>query len=101
MIPKATSEIKITVSLFEAGLKCLTKCFLLSLGESGSGNAKSKATPQMSSDKGDTIFHVIDPLYKGVVLRQSGHYVVGVVGLKEPHEGDGIVAQMLKHLPAR
>jgi hypothetical protein len=62
---------------------------------------KSGATPQMSSDKGSITMHVIDPLYKGVVLRQSGHYVVGVVGLKEPHEGDGIVAQMLKLLPAR
>ena len=32
-------EIKITTSLFEAGLKCLTKCFLRSLGETGAGNA--------------------------------------------------------------
>jgi hypothetical protein len=62
---------------------------------------KSGATPQMSNDKGGITLHVIDPLYKGVVLRQSGQYVVGVVGLKEPHEGDGIVAQMLKLLPAR
>jgi len=30
---------KITVSLFEAGLKCLTKCFLLSLGEQGARSA--------------------------------------------------------------
>lgn len=36
---KASHEMKITVSLFEAGLKCLTKCFLLSLGEQGTGNA--------------------------------------------------------------
>jgi hypothetical protein len=50
---------------------------------------KSGATPQMSSDKAGITMHVIDPLYKGVVLRQSGHY------------GDGIVAQMLKLLPAR
>jgi len=32
-------EMKITTSLFEASLKCLTKCFLLSLGETGAGNA--------------------------------------------------------------
>lgn len=30
---------KITTPLFEAGLKCLTKCFLRSLGETGTGNA--------------------------------------------------------------
>ena len=32
------SEIKITTSLFEAALKCFTKCFLRSLGETGKGN---------------------------------------------------------------
>jgi predicted RecB family nuclease len=30
---------KITGSLFKAGLKCLTKCLLLSMGEEGAGNA--------------------------------------------------------------
>ncbi len=30
---------KITSSLFEAGLKCTTKCFLRSFGETGTGNA--------------------------------------------------------------
>ena len=29
----------ITTSLFEAALKCPTKCFLRSLGETGKGNA--------------------------------------------------------------
>ena len=29
---------KISISLFEAGLKCMTKCFLRSQGETGSGN---------------------------------------------------------------
>jgi len=29
---------RITTALFEAGLKCLTKCFLQSLGETGTGN---------------------------------------------------------------
>jgi predicted RecB family nuclease len=32
-------EMKITTPLFEAGLKCITKCFLRSLGETGTGNA--------------------------------------------------------------
>ena len=30
---------KITDSLFEAGFKCLTRCFFLSLGEHEAGNA--------------------------------------------------------------
>jgi predicted RecB family nuclease len=30
---------KITTPLFEAGLKCITKCYLRSLGETGTGNA--------------------------------------------------------------
>jgi hypothetical protein len=38
VISKATGEIKITGSLFEAGLKCFTKCFRLSRGEGGSDN---------------------------------------------------------------
>jgi hypothetical protein len=62
---------------------------------------ESKAVPQVSNNKGGTALHVIDPLYKGVALQQSGKYVVGVVGLKEPHEGDAIVAELLKRLPNR
>ena len=38
VIPKAIGDIKITASLFAAGLQCLTKCFLLSCGERGSDN---------------------------------------------------------------
>ena len=33
------SEMNITTSLFDAALKCATKCFLRSLGETGKGNA--------------------------------------------------------------
>jgi predicted RecB family nuclease len=33
---------KITASLFDAGLKCFTKCFLRSLGEAATGNAYSE-----------------------------------------------------------
>jgi len=62
---------------------------------------ESKASPQVSNEKGDAVLHAIDPLYKGVVLRQSGQYVVGVVGLANPHDGDAIVAQLVKRLPNR
>jgi len=62
---------------------------------------ESKAVPQVSGEKGGAVLHAIDPLYKGVVLQQSGKYVVGVVGLKEPRGGDALVAQLLKRLPSR
>jgi hypothetical protein len=35
----APRRMKITTSLFEAGIKCLTKCFLRSIGKQGVGNA--------------------------------------------------------------
>lgn len=36
--PITQHEMKITSPLFEAGLKCTTKCFLRSLGETGTGS---------------------------------------------------------------
>ncbi len=62
---------------------------------------EAKVIPQISGDKKGTSLRVIDPLYKGTVLHQSGSFVVGVVGLREPHEGDGIVSQLLERLPGR
>lgn len=62
---------------------------------------KSGITPVISSDTAGTLLRTTDPLYKGVLLRQSGSYVVGVVGLKDPGAGDAIVEQLLKRLPAR
>ena len=60
---------------------------------------KSGITPAVSSDTSGTSLRASDPLYRGVMLRQSGRYVVGVVGLKTPGEGDEVVAQLLKRLP--
>jgi hypothetical protein len=61
----------------------------------------AKAGPRISRDKKGASLHGMDPFYKGTVLRQSGPFVVGVVGLKEPHEGDGIVSQLLERLPGK
>jgi hypothetical protein len=60
---------------------------------------KAGVTAVISSDTAGTVLRATDPLYKGVLLHQSGRYVVGVVGLKESGEGDGIVGQLLQHLP--
>ena len=62
---------------------------------------EAQVIPQISRDKNVTSLHVMDPLYKGTALRQSGSFVVGVVGLKEPHQGDGIIGQLLERLPGR
>jgi hypothetical protein len=69
------------------------------LDEYGVYLQKAETPAQISQGKKGASLHGIDPLYKGTVLRQSGPFVVGVVGLKEPHEGDGIVGQLLERLP--
>jgi hypothetical protein len=68
------------------------------LAEYGKYLEKDKVVPQISRDKKGTFLHVIDPLYKGTALYQSGPFLVGVVGLKEPHEGDPVVAQLLEKM---
>jgi hypothetical protein len=60
----------------------------------------AKAVPQISQHKQGASLHAIDPLYKGTVLRQSGPFVVGILGLKDPHEGDAMVGQLLERLPS-
>ena len=59
---------------------------------------EAKVVPQISRDKKGTSLQVIDPLFKGTALHQSGPFVVGIVGLKKPHEGNGIVGQLLELL---
>ncbi len=56
-------------------------------------------TPEITGEKKSAVLHVIDPLYKGVVLRRSGRFVVGVTGLKEPHAGDALTALLVERLP--
>jgi hypothetical protein len=57
------------------------------------------AQVEVSNEKGGLLLHAVDPLYKGVVLFQTGRYVVGVVGLGEPHEGDELVTRLRERLP--
>lgn len=61
----------------------------------------AKVVPEISRDKKGISLRVIDPLYKGTVLHQSGAFVVGVVGLNKPQEGDGLIGQLLERLPGR
>ena len=59
----------------------------------------SKAPLEVSRNGTGTIIRANDPLFKGVVLQQSGRYGVGVAGLKGPHEADGLVERLLGLLP--
>jgi hypothetical protein len=58
-------------------------------------------TPECAEEKNGASLHAIDPLYKGVALRRSGRFVVGVTGLKEARAGDTLTALLLSRLPAR
>ena len=44
--------------------------------------------------------YAVDPLYKGVAFEQSGPYVVGVAGLKNPHDGEELVIELVGRLPS-
>jgi hypothetical protein len=60
---------------------------------------ESKVTPQISQDKGRFRLAALDPLYKGVLLQQSGRYAVGVDGLANPREGEDLLKQLFDRLP--
>ncbi len=49
--------------------------------------------------EGAVLLRAIDPLYKGVVLRRSGRFVVGLAGLKEAHAGDALITMLVSRLP--
>ncbi len=59
----------------------------------------SKAALEVSRNGRGTIIRAADPLFKGVVLQQSGRYGVGVAGLKDPHEADALVGHLISRLP--
>lgn len=60
---------------------------------------ESKAAFQVSREGSGAGLHAIDPLFKGVVLLQSGQYAIGLTGLKAPHDGDECIAEWLGLLP--
>jgi hypothetical protein len=60
--------------------------------------SESKAAPQISRGPLGSSLHVVDPLFKNVVLEQSGQYAIGLTGLKSPHDGDGCIEEWLGRL---
>ena len=59
----------------------------------------SKAPLEVSRNGRGTIIRATDPLFKGVVLQQSGRYGLGVTGVKNPHEADELVDHLISRLP--
>jgi hypothetical protein len=60
---------------------------------------ESKGSPRVSSGSNGLNLQGVDPLYKGILLRQAGRYIVGVAGLTDESEGQPIVNEILKRLP--
>ncbi len=60
---------------------------------------RAKAAWHVSPYDGGLRLTAADPLYKGLVLRQSGRFAAGVVGLVDPRDGDGLVARLIEGLP--
>ncbi len=60
----------------------------------------AKTAPTMSRTAKGVRLSGTDPLYKGVFFEQSGRYIVGVTGLKEPRDGAVVVADLIQRLPA-
>jgi predicted RecB family nuclease len=65
---------KITASLFDAGLKCLTKCFLRSLGEAGTGNAYAEWVRTKS------VFHRREGIKRLMARAAHDEYIGGLSG---------------------
>lgn len=60
---------------------------------------QSKAKPQVSEAGPASRLHAVDPLFKGVVLQQSGQYAIGLTGLKAPRDGDELIDEWQRKLP--
>jgi hypothetical protein len=52
-------------------------------------------TPQWRADSRGLILFATDPLYQGIVLKQKGRFIAGVVDLENPEQGEPIVDQLL------
>ncbi len=60
---------------------------------------KTPLAAQAGADGKPAIIHVTDPLYKGTALCRSGRFIVGVTGLRDAREGNGVVEGLLSRLP--
>jgi hypothetical protein len=57
--------------------------------------------PQITRNKGIATLIARDPLYKGLILRQSGRYLIGVSNLDDPSKGVLLIDRIQARLPAQ
>jgi hypothetical protein len=55
--------------------------------------------PQINSKKGCTTLITLDPLYKGLILRQSGRYLIGVSNINDPSKGTLLIDRIQYRIP--
>jgi hypothetical protein len=58
-----------------------------------------KGSPSVLEGKENLRLVATDPLYKGIMLQQSGRYAVGGVGLADKGDGEGLVKSLMERLP--
>jgi hypothetical protein len=59
---------------------------------------KTSGTVDLPDKAKGGIVRAVDPLYKTMVFQQSGLYVFGVTGLKDPRDGDALMAELAGRL---
>ncbi len=55
--------------------------------------------PEITEGKEGFTLASQDPLYKGVLVRQAGPYLLGVAGLADPRAGTGVIERMQSRVP--
>jgi len=61
---------------------------------------ESGVQPQISKDTRGITLITQDPLYKGVIMRQSGSYLLGAINLKDPVKGASLIDRLQSHITA-
>jgi hypothetical protein len=56
--------------------------------------------PTRTSDSEGSLLFSIDPLHKGLLLKQKGRFIVGVADLESPGQGTALIKQLLDRLPS-
>ncbi|MEI6153747.1 MAG: DUF6599 family protein [Deltaproteobacteria bacterium] len=56
--------------------------------------------PQINNKKSGATLITLDPLYKGLILRQSGRYLIGVSNLRDPPKGAPLIDKIESRIAA-
>jgi hypothetical protein len=58
-----------------------------------------KGSPAVVEGRENLRLAARDPLYKSIMLQQSGRYIAGVVGLADTADGEGLIKSVTERLP--